>query len=107
MQGSTAPIKGSLPENTFDAMFIGTSQKINTSGTSQQSSAVGSTCSLVRIKASEDCYIAIGADPTASATTCHVWSGIVEYFAIKAGDKVAVIQDTDAGILYITEGATR
>lgn len=102
---SNAPRKQIDPFQSFDAIWLGPSQIISTNSSSQQSSAVGSNCSIVKIFCTQDCYIAIGANPTASATTAFQPGGIQDYFAIQAGWKVAAVQVSVAGIIYITEGS--
>lgn len=105
--GSKFPRKGSNPNNGFDAIFQGTCQKITTTGTSSQSTAVGSGTTIIRVFATQSTYIEIGSNPTATtASSLYLPYGIVEYFGVAPGHKIAAIQDTTGGILYITEGAS-
>lgn len=105
--GSKAARKGSNPNNTFDVIFAGTNQKVTTTGTSAQSTAVGSATTIVRLYASQNMYIQISSNPTAAvASSTYLPTGIVEYFGITPGDKIAAIQDTTTGTLFITEGAS-
>ena len=46
----------------------GTVQNITTSGSSQQSSAVGSGTTIIRIAVNADTYVAIGSNPTATTS---------------------------------------
>ena len=101
---SNAPRKQTDPFQSFDAIWLGPGHIIETNSSSQQSPPVGSNCSIVKVFCTNDCYIAIGEDPTASASTSFQPGGIVDYFAIQAGWKVAAIQVTAPGNLYITEG---
>lgn len=104
-RGSKGSIVGGIPENTFPIIRPGNSQKIAFTGTSQQSSAFGVDVSIVQIFATEDCYIKIGADPTANTTTSSfVPSGFILYYNAVPGEKIAVIRSTANGTLYITEG---
>jgi len=102
---SSSPRKQVDPFQSFDAMMLGPAQIIETNSSSQQSQPVGSNCSIVKIFCTKDCYIAISEDPTASSTTSFQPGGIQDYFAIQAGWKIAAVQVSEPGILYITEGA--
>ena len=61
-----------------------------TIGAEAQSSAFNAKTTLVRLYAAADCYVAFGADPTASAASTFLPSGTIEYFGVTAGDKVSV-----------------
>lgn len=88
----------------FQAIFPGTNQTIVTSGSSQQSSAFASLTSIIRVYCTQDCYLAFGTDPTASSSSLFLPSGTIEYFGVYGGTKVAVLQVSASGNLYITEG---
>lgn len=86
------------------AYIPGTVQNITTSGSSQQSSAVGSGTTIIRIAVNTDTYVAIGANPTASTGSMLMPAGDVEFLAVTAGvTKVAVLQVSAAGVASITE----
>lgn len=91
----------------FEAIYPGTSQKRSFTGTSAQSSALGAKTTIVRLYATEDCHIKTGANPTAVAdgTCLFLPANSVEYIGVEPTHKVAVIQDTASGDLFITEGA--
>jgi len=74
--------------------------KVNSSGTSAQSSAFGANIEHVRIVADADCHIEFGVNPTATSSKIFVPSGDVEYFKVSEGEKVAVIGTVN---LYVTE----
>ena len=61
-----------------------------TSATTQSTVIDANADSLVRIAATADIYIAIGTNPTASATTILLPAGSVEWFEIPAAAKIAV-----------------
>lgn len=105
MSGSTIA-RSNLREDNFQAMFVGTCQKISTSGSSQQLTAFGANTSVIRIFCTKDCHVKVATNPTAATdgTSMFLPGGIVEYFAVQGGQKLAVIQDTTAGVLYCTEG---
>ncbi len=90
--------------DTFEAITPGVSQGLAFTGASAQSTAVGETTTLVRLFATEDCFVKVGANPTAVAnTSMFIASGIYEYIGIKPGEKIAAIRLTTSGTLYITE----
>lgn len=104
--GSRLPRAGGDPKNRSEAIFPGTSQTRTFTGTSAQSSAITAGVTIVRLFATQDCFVAFGANPTAAATSMFLAAGIVEYVGVTGGDKIAAIQSSAAGTLYITEGAT-
>ncbi len=82
----------------------GTTTNITTSGTSQATAAVGNVTAIVRVAVTENTYVAVGADPTASTSTMLIPAGGVEFLATVPGvSKVAVIQVSEAGVASITE----
>ena len=93
--------------NGHDALIItpGVSQTVSTSGTSAQSAAFGAGTSIIRVIASEACFLVFGANPTATSAGMFLAAGAVEYFAVTPGQKVAAIQASTGGSLYITEAA--
>lgn len=91
----------------FQAICIGNNQVLTTSGSSQQSNSVSDQTSIVRLFCTKDCFIAIGPNPvvdTSGTTGAFLPGGIIEYFGINPKDKIAVIQVSASGTLYITEG---
>ena len=90
---------GALP-----VIKIGSTTTVAIGGVSAQGPAIGAN--IVRLVSTADCFIAFGANPTANNTTClFLPAGVPEYFQYNSGDKVAVIQSTAAGNLYITAAA--
>jgi hypothetical protein len=87
--------------------WSGVSDFITTSGTSQQSAVFGANTSEVRVVCiGNACYINIGSNPTAAATDNNsilLPAGVVEYFHVTPGQRVAVIQDTGAGTFCVAE----
>lgn len=89
---------------TIQAVAPGTTQTITTSGSSAATStafATGST--IARIVATEDCHLAFATSPTATTSDTFLPAKQVEYFKITAGEKVAAIQSSTAGTVYVTE----
>ena len=104
--GSRTPRSGSDPRDRLDAIFLAAPQQRTFTGTSAQSAALSASCSVVRLFATQDCFILFGANPTALTTSHFLPAGVVEYFGCAGGDKIAAIQSSVAGTLYISEGAT-
>lgn len=72
---------------------------VDISASSTQSDALDNTDGQnwrrrCRLFADGDCYIATGANPTASATTRPLGAENPEYIDVQAGHKVAVIERT-------------
>lgn len=90
---------------TFEAIFPGTSQVVAIGASSAQSTALQTTTTVVQLVATVACFVAIGSNPTAVAnTTCYVPANIPVKYGVVGGNKIAVIQASGAGSLFITEG---
>ena len=74
--------------------------KVESTGSSSQSTAFGANIEYVRIVADATCHIEFGVNPTATTSTIYIPAGDVEYFKISPGEKVAAIGSAN---LYITE----
>lgn len=63
------------------------------------------TTSDIRVVATSNCWISIGAAPTATngAGSTYLPANVVEYFHVTGGQKVAVIQDSASGTLSVSE----
>jgi len=110
-QAPGAKVGASYQASGFPAIFPGDSQKVSFTGTSAQSAAfsggTNTESTVIRVFATEDCHIKVGANPTALADGSCMFlpAGIVEYIGVNPTDKIAAIRDTTSGTLYITEGA--
>lgn len=83
---------------------VGPAQAVNVTAASVQSTALAaSTCFMVRLLATQDCYVAFGTNPTATTSSTRLIANQVEYFAAKAGDKIAVLRVSADGSLSVTE----
>lgn len=94
----------------FQCVSPGTSQVLTVNSSSVQSALPSSEVSIVRLFSTVDAWVCFGTNPTAvaeSSTSLFLPGGIVEYFEIRGDEKIAVIQASTAGKLYITEGAVR
>jgi len=82
----------------------GTMQAVSFDGSVQATNAVGAGTTVVRLCATQDCYVLFGANPTAAASTSALLpAGSVEYVEIVGGQKIAAIKVATAGILNIIE----
>jgi hypothetical protein len=69
-------------------------QQVVVGGTSSQSAAFSDTTRFVRIHADVSCRVAIGTNPTASASSMRIVAGGTEYLGVRPGLKLAVISTT-------------
>jgi hypothetical protein len=81
-------------------------QSVAVSGTSAQSTAVSAATGYVRLFATTLCHIRIGSNPTATTSNMPLGANVPEYFVVPSGMKVAAIQNSASGTLYITEVTT-
>jgi xanthine/uracil/vitamin C permease (AzgA family) len=81
-------------------------QAIAVSGTSAQSAAISASSGYVRLVATTLCHIRVGSSPTATTSNMPLAPYVPEYFVVPSGNKVAVIQNSSSGTLYITEVTT-
>lgn len=89
---------------TMQVLAPGASQPVAIGAGSTQSTAFGTTTGVVRLVATVDCFVTIGANPNAVAgSSMYLPAGVPEFIAVSGGDKVAVVQSTSAGTLYVTE----
>lgn len=106
MSGSGKPLTSQAQGGGFEAIIPGTSQAVSINSASIQSAAFGDKTSVVRMFATQDCLLAFGANPTVSqATGYFLPGGIIDFVGVNALWKVAVIQSSAVGVLYLTEGA--
>jgi len=85
---------------------LGTTQVMTVTGSSVQSSAIASDCTIIRLATSSGahCHFQIGSNPTASLTTSPMLPpSAVEYIKVTGGDKVAVIRGSTAVDISISQ----
>jgi hypothetical protein len=68
-------------------------QTIAIGAASAQSSGFNAATSFIRTHADAVCSIAVGTNPTAAATNARLAANQTEYFQVRPGDKIAVIQN--------------
>lgn len=69
------------------------SENVTSSGTSAQSSVMPDGTEVVRIATNTTVRIAFGTSPTATAAGVRLLADTCEYFTIRPGQKVAVIDE--------------
>jgi len=69
------------------------SENVPSSGASAQSSAAPDFTEVVRVASDTTVRVLTGTDPTALASSVRMKADTVEYFTIKVGEKVAVIDE--------------
>ena len=95
-----APLRLGQP---ISALMLGPPQNVAIGSASAQSTAFAATAEVIRIVATVACWIQIAADPTATTNTTYLPAGVVEYFHVQGGWKIAVLQASAAGTLNVTE----
>ena len=83
----------------------GSTSTVSVSGTSAQSSAISveaKSHALVRVVSTTNCHLAFGNNPTATTSNLLLPAFTVEYFKMNTGDKIAAIQNSASGTLYIS-----
>lgn len=69
------------------------------------SNAFGTQTRIVKLDVTTGCHVNFAGAPTATTSDHHMLANTSEYFAVDPGQKVAVIQDSDAGTgtLWVSE----
>lgn len=76
----------------------------NTSGVVQ--STLGNNTRHIRCVGTVSCWVAFGVNPVAALrgpNSMFIPAGLPEYFWVRSGEQLAVIQDSAAGFFYVTE----
>lgn len=67
-------------------------QNVTLSAGSTQSAAFNDRTRLIRVHSDAAFRFAVGPDPTATANSARVAAGATEFFGVRPGEKIAVIQ---------------
>ena len=78
-------------------------QNVAFTSASAQSANLAISTIIVRLAATQDCYVAFGNDPTAVVGSMLIKAGEPDYFKSYPGEKIAVISAGTNGILNIAE----
>lgn len=106
---SVGAVADGFQKGMFQCVSPGVSQAITVGAASVQASSFSDGVTIIRLFSTVDAWVSFGSNPTAvveGASSMFLPGGILEYFEIKNGEKLAVIRNTASGKLYITEGAT-
>ena len=97
MQGNIIPVPG-YPQSSQTVSYTASSVQTGT--------AFATTTRLVRIRATTDCFVAFGSNPTATTSSHFLAASETQDFGVTPGDKVAAIRSSVSGTLYVTEFRT-
>jgi hypothetical protein len=89
--------------NPIPVLQYGASQAVAFGPASLQSTALAADTRVVRLCATNACYVKVGANPTATANDPLLPANMPEYIQVLGGEKVAVLQVAAAGSLNIVE----
>lgn len=91
--------------NPIQAGRPGASQRVSIGAASVVlGQALGDRTTLIRVAATVDCHLALGAAPMATTDDLLLPAGVVEYIAVRPGiDTLAVIRSVQDGDLFVTE----
>lgn len=82
----------------------GGGQTVTSGASSVQSTAVGNQIEYVQISSNQDVYIEFGVDPTATSSSMFIrGDGEQRIYKIRPGHKIAALQVTASGTIYIHE----
>ena len=81
-------------------------EKVTTSATSAQSSAIGDVIFAISLDATVDSHFVIGANPTATTSDAFIPAKTEFYLGVKPTEKVAVRTTTGSGLAFVT-GVTK
>ena len=86
-----------IPTHTF--------QSISFNATSAQSSALAADTRVVSVAATQHCYLAFGANPTADSSGFYLPANTVMFLSVEPSTKIAALRATaNDGVLSISEG---
>lgn len=106
---SIAAVADGFQKGMFQVISPGVSQALTVNSVSVQAASFTSGVTIIRLFSTVDAWVSFGTNPTAvveGAASMFLPGGIVEYFEIKEGEKLAVIRNLASGKLYVTEGST-
>lgn len=82
----------------------GSGQTVTVGASSTQSSALGNQIKYVQITPAVDMYVEFGVNPTATTSSMFIsGDGLARIYKISPGEKIAALQATAGGTLYIHE----
>jgi hypothetical protein len=79
-------------------------QSVTVGAASTASVAFGASTNYIRVVATVDTYVAIGATPVATAASIYLVAKVPEFFGVSPGQKIAALEVASGGILSVVEG---
>lgn len=93
-----------MPNNYSDVFTPSTNQTVAVGAASAAvTNPFGAYTTVVRLCSTTACHIALGANPTATASSIYLPANVPWFIEVAPGQKVAVIQNAAAGTLFVTE----
>ena len=96
-----------LPTDDFgqriQALRPGLAQTVAVEAASHASAPFSSGTVVIRVVATEPCFLALGRTPAATTTDHYLPAGAPEYFRIASGETVAVVRAAHDGLLHVSE----
>jgi hypothetical protein len=105
---SIAAMADGFQKGMFQVISPGKSYALTVGAASVQGAVPSEGVTIVRLFSTVDAWVSFGSNPTAAiegATSVFMPGGVVEYFEIRADEKIAVIRNVGSGKLYVTEGS--
>ena len=94
--GASSAASAAFSTNPNLSPFLGTGSSLTPNHTAH-----------IRLVSTTACWVSFGSPPAAAVVrdpaSMYLPAGLPEYFWVTPGSQVAVIQDTAAGFLYVTE----
>lgn len=94
-----------FPGYPIQALRLGNVQRLDVGAGSVQSDPFGPDVTAIEVVADTDCHIAISYDPTATTDSWFLPAGLDRAFSVEPGMRLAVIQKTEGGALWLNEAA--
>lgn len=85
-------------------VFEGTNQNLSLSTThAVTSNAMSADATHIRVATNVDCYVSVGASPTATTTDILLPAGTIDYILVEPSDKVSGEALSGTGVMSVTE----
>lgn len=90
--------------DVLPTVYLGPTMIVSVTDPAAASDAMSGTMSFIRIVCTVACHIKIGDNPTATASDAYLPAGVIEYIAIRPGQKVSFLKATGEsdGTGYVT-----
>jgi hypothetical protein len=75
---------------------------VGASSTALANAVADEKITVARVVSTTNCHVAVGTAPTATTSHAYLPAGVVEYFRVNVGDKLAFIQNSAAGTAFVT-----